>query len=152
MANYKNNKEKESSTAVVEVEAKKIEVVESYELSGQIDTEGALNLIKPKHKDKHFAWPSQKNAKISFNRWKWLKFVNGSTDVEETKEWDLAEKTQDNVLCWRERSFQDLVDAEIRNKNLKSMRIEGSNIPKKEMDDQIRSLGIPGLSTKPLED
>jgi len=147
-------KEDIGSTAVAEAPAveikKEVEIIESNEIFG-INLEQSLQLIQKKHSDRHIAWVNQGDAKLRHNRWDPLKIVLGGSDVEVCDLKD-AEKTTSNVLCWRDRKYQNMVDDDIRQKNLRSMAMQRMDATYKVAQDLTQAVGQKGIKAVPLND
>ena len=139
---------KPEEAAQTEVSAEDIELGESMEYYGT-NLDKAIQMIQKKHLDKYIAWPNRKEAQFRHNRWKFLKLIKEGTDVQVCESIDDADKTTDNVLAWRDRKIQDMFDAELRKKNIQSMRIQRMENSQTQAE-KLNALGIHGVKASAL--
>ncbi len=152
MASY--NKAVKKTEEANAVSAETVEVGISNEVYG-MDMEKCLQKIAKRYPDRHFAWVDKKESGFKHNRWVYLEMINEGTDVAVTKERDKAEQRGDNILCWRERKYQDQVDAQIRALNIRSIQIsrqQNTQRQSEEINNEISGLGIAGIKATPLSD
>lgn len=159
MPSYKNAIKKSEEIKVQEaVNEPEVEIMPTAEDFG-MDREKAIQRIgkKDKYKNKHFAWVDREQASMSHNRWEYLKIINDGTDVEVVKSRDEADRTTGNVLCWRDRKYQDIVDAQIRERNIQSInryrQLESSSGQADNINQQLQQIsGASGIRASPLKD
>lgn len=126
----------------VDMEAREIELGNEYE--GLLATKSIYDIaadINKKHRDKHMAFVNREDASRAGQFWKYLQFTDGKTDVVEVDSIDKAYKTHWNVLCWRKKSIQDIVDREQARKQAEyNKRIESEEEYKKSVSGLDQSL------------
>jgi hypothetical protein len=147
------SKEVEADEKANVVEAQDVEIGESDEIYG-VDMERCLQMIQRRHPEKHIAWVNQKDSKFKHNRWVWLKVSDGGEDVAEVNTMEEADMTTSNVLCWRDRKFQDAIDRRIHQLNIESVRRERMEHTSNGQAQKFNSLigGTKGIKAKPLSD
>lgn len=141
MAKTKKVVEMESPEDNTTVETCDVEVTEMDGLLG-MNMEAALQRIQAKYKKSyHLAWVHHEDARMTHNRWQYLKFKNGGSDVEECKFEEAEKRKAFLVLCWRKRVYQDMIDNDLRRRNIESKNREKIDV-KSRAAQEIDNLGF----------
>jgi hypothetical protein len=143
MPRKSDNTDIETSDDAVTCES--VEVIKSNEILG-IDMEGAVQRLQEKYRTQyHLAWVREEDAKFVYNRWEYIKLINGGMDIEPCKYEDADKRKAHLVFCRRKREYQDKIDARQLQKNLESYKVERTALSKDNVQKTINTLGISGV-------